>query len=116
MENLKINDVVTLMENSVNYLYKQDKLFIYINNKTHIIHNVNQKSYEYILSKINSKVSNLVEIKVTRPLKSSGEKWSHEEDQIILNNFDNIEFLCDILTERTKKAIMERRGKLRIKD
>lgn len=116
MKNLKINDVVTLMENSINYLYKQDKLFIYVNNKTHIIHNVNQKSYEYILNKINSKVSNLVEIKAIRPSKSSGEKWSYEEDQLILNNFDNIELLCDLLTKRTKKAIMGRRVKLRIKD
>ena len=116
MKNLKINDIVTLMENSINYLYKQDKLFIYVNNKTHIIHNVNQKSYEYILSKINSKVSNLVEIKAIRPLKSSGDKWSNEEDLIILNNFDNIELLCGLLTTRTKKAIMERRVKLRIKD
>lgn len=116
MEKVKINEVISFMEKSINYSYQQNKLFIYMDDKTHIIHNVNQKSYDYILSKINSKISNLVEIKISHPLKSSGAKWTYEEDLIILNNFDNIEFLCEVLTERTKKAIMERRAKLRIKD
>ena len=51
MELTKYNDVINLLEKSSSYLHQQEKLFILINNKTYIIHNVSQNSYEYILRK-----------------------------------------------------------------
>ena len=38
MEKVKINKVVSFMEKSINYSYQQNKLFIYTDDKTHIIH------------------------------------------------------------------------------
>ena len=48
MEFTKYNDVINLLEKSNSYLHQKEKLFILINSKTYVIHNVSQKSYKYI--------------------------------------------------------------------
>lgn len=49
MELMKIDGVIDLLKKANNFLYKQEKLYIFIKDKSYIIHNVNQKSYDYLL-------------------------------------------------------------------
>lgn len=57
MEKTKCSEVIEILSEASDYFYIQEKLYIFKDGKTHIIHNVNQKSYEYIMSKTNKEIS-----------------------------------------------------------
>ncbi|MGL5622328.1 hypothetical protein, partial [Cetobacterium sp.] len=100
MELTKLGEVIDLLEKSDSYLYKQNKLYILITGKTYIIHNVNQNSYDYLL-----KVSGAdAPIEARKYTKTKGERWSSEEEEIILKN-PNVKVLETLLPNRTKGAI-----------
>lgn len=100
MELTKYNDVINLLEKSSSYLHQQEKLFILINNKTYIIHNVNQNSYEYILRKSSLNPSTVAR----KYIRIKGEKWTPEEEEIVLQN-PKLKTLEILLPNRTKDAI-----------
>lgn len=110
MEFTKYNDVINLLEKSNSYLHQKEKLFILINSKTYVIHNVSQKSYEYILKKSGLDPS-IVSRKYTR-IKS--EKWTPEEEEIVLQN-PKLKILETLLPNRTKDAIRHKLNKMKSK-
>lgn len=100
MELAKLDEVIELLKKSDSYLYKQNKLFILITGKTYIIHNVNQNSYDYLL-----KVSGAdVPVEARKYTKIKGERWSPEEEEIVLKN-PNVKILETLLPSRTRGAI-----------
>lgn len=110
MELTKLGEVIDLLEKSDSYLYKQNKLYILITGKTYIIHNVNQNSYDYLL-----KVSGAdAPIEARKYTKTKGERWSSEEEQIILKN-PNVKVLETLLPNRTKGAIRHKLAHLKNK-
>lgn len=108
MELAKLSEVIDLLEKSDSYLYQQEKLYILINGKTYIIHNVNQSSYSYILK--NSTLDpSVISRKYTR---IKGEKWTPEEEKIVLQN-PKLKILEVLLPNRTKDAIRHKLSQLR---
>lgn len=108
MELTRLCEVIDLLEKSDDYLHQQEKLYILIAGKTYIIHNVNQQSYEYIL-----KTSSLNPSRVSRKYtKSKGERWTLEEEEIMLKNPD-IGVLETLLPQRTRGAIRNKLAKIR---
>lgn len=102
MEVTKCSDVIKLLNESTNYFYNQEKLYIFKDGKTYIIHNVNQKSYEYIMYKSKIEIPTFS----TPKRKKGGEFWSEEEEKILRNNIDaEIEKLVVLLPARGKHAI-----------
>lgn len=108
MELAKLDEVIDLLEKSDSYLYKQNKLFILITGKTYIIHNVNQNSCDYLL-----KVSGAdAPVEARKYTKTKGERWSSEEEEIMLKNPD-IGVLETLLPQRTRGAIRNKLAKIR---
>lgn len=102
MKKTKCSEVIEILSEASDYFYIQEKLYIFKDGKTHIIHNVNQKSYEYIMSKTNKEISTF------SPLnrKKGGEFWSKEEEKILRDNMEtDIEKLIVLLPARGKHAI-----------
>lgn len=102
MEVTKCRDVIKLLNESTNYFYNQEKLYIFKDGKTYIIHNVNQKSYEYIMYKSKTEIPTFS----TPERKKGGKFWSEEEEKILRNNIEaEIEKLVVLLPARGKHAI-----------
>lgn len=110
MEFAKLDEITVLLKAANSYLYKQNKLFILISGKTYIIHNVNQKSYDYLLKV--SGVDALVEARKYTKIK--GERWTPEEEEIVLKN-PNVKVLETLLPNRTKGAIRHKLAHLKNK-
>ena len=110
MKPTNLDKVIDLLEKSDSYLYQQEKLYILINGKTYIIHNVNQNSCDYLL-----KVSGVnAPVEARKYTKVKGERWTPEEEEIILKN-PNPKILEVLLPNRTKGAIKNKAAKMREK-
>lgn len=108
MELTKLDEVIELLKKSDSYLYIQNKLYILITGKTYIIHNVNQNSCDYLL-----KVSGAdAPVEARKYTKTKGERWSSEEEEIMLKNPD-IRVLETLLPQRTRGAIRNKLAKIR---
>ncbi|MGL4865331.1 MAG: hypothetical protein ACRC4T_19725 [Cetobacterium sp.] len=111
MKPTKCDDVINLLNESESYLYQQEKLFILIEGKTYIIHNVNQKSHEHIL-----KNSILDPSRVSKKYaRAKPREWTPEEEKVVLEN-PKLSVLEELLPYRTKDSIRHKLHKMRTRE